>query len=108
MEGVFVSNTLNWIVDGYCSSDVVLSFDLGKETYCYLSLPERDPEDDLGNAVALSVLRNCLAVCFEHKRTHWAVWLIKEYGVTQSWTRLALIPHQVISNPNYGFGLRPR
>ncbi|MED6121790.1 hypothetical protein PIB30_033414 [Stylosanthes scabra] len=91
MEGVFVSNTLNWIVDRYRRSDVVLSFDLGKETYCYLPLPERDPEDDLCLSV-VSVLRNCLAACFEYKRTHWAVWLMKEYGVTQSWTRLALIP----------------
>ncbi|MED6192456.1 hypothetical protein PIB30_010391 [Stylosanthes scabra] len=109
MEGVFVSNTLNWIVDRYRGYDVVLSFDLGTETYCYLSLPERDPEEEDDPCLSVaSVLRDCLAVCFEHKRTHWAVWLMKEYGVTQSWTRLALIPHPVGYNPNVSHYLRPK
>ncbi|MED6118874.1 hypothetical protein PIB30_006663 [Stylosanthes scabra] len=105
--GVFVSgsNTLNWNCQRYgfdiLKVDDVISLDLGKESYTILSLPERDPEDNCSMNVELSLLRNCLAVCFEHKRTHWALWIMKEYGVTESWTRLALVPCQVLTPPKY-------
>ncbi|XLQ98925.1 hypothetical protein HN51_053511 [Arachis hypogaea] len=39
----------------------------------------------------LCVLRNFFAICCEH-RTHCSVWLMKEYGVFESWTKLAMIP----------------
>ncbi|MED6118871.1 hypothetical protein PIB30_006660 [Stylosanthes scabra] len=96
--GVFVSgsNTLNWNCQRYG-----ISLDLGKESYVILPLPERDPDDNYSECLELSLLRNCLAACCEHKRTHWAIWIMKEYGVTQSWTRLALIPCQVFI-PKYG------
>ncbi|MED6118870.1 hypothetical protein PIB30_006659 [Stylosanthes scabra] len=92
----FAPNNLSW--------KTIESFDfslLGKESYGILPLPERAPEDNYSDCVELSLLRNSLAVCFEHKVTHWAIWIMKEYGVTQSWTRLALIPCQVL-NPKYG------
>ncbi|KAL1340594.1 hypothetical protein HN51_026950 [Arachis hypogaea] len=105
-DGEFVnssnSNTLNWVG----RNGVVLSLDLGNETYSYFSLPERDLKDNLRVSVELSVLRNRLAVCFEHKRSDWAVWVMEEYGVTESWTRLPLIPHQMV-NPNDDRCLRP-
>ncbi|MED6137334.1 hypothetical protein PIB30_064025 [Stylosanthes scabra] len=111
-DGVFVSgsNTLNWYLwrDGHGIgngvADVVISLDLGTESYDILSLPERDPDDNLDLMVELSVLSNCLAVCFEHKKTHWAVWIVKEYGVPQSWTRSVLIPCQQFYR---GYFLRP-
>ncbi|QHN75894.1 hypothetical protein HN51_053536 [Arachis hypogaea] len=105
-DGEFVSssnnNTLNWVG----MNDVILSLDLGNETYSYFPLPERDPKDDVRVSVELSVLRNRLAVCFEHKRSDWAVWVMEEYGVTESWSRLALIPRQVVK-PNDVRCLRP-
>ncbi|MED6115854.1 hypothetical protein PIB30_094687 [Stylosanthes scabra] len=114
MVGVFVSgsNTLNWNCERYgfgiLNVEDVISLDLGKESYGILPLPERDPEDNFSMNVELSLLRNCLAVCFEHKRTHWALWIMKEYGVTQSWTRLALIPCQVLTPPKYSlYCLKP-
>ncbi|MED6137333.1 hypothetical protein PIB30_064024 [Stylosanthes scabra] len=101
--GAFVSgsNTLNWNVQRYRGMYVIFSLDLGKESYGILPLPERDPKDSHRMCLELSLLRNCLCVCFDHKRTHWAIWIMKEYGVTQSWTRLALIPYQVFI-PKYG------
>ncbi|MED6118876.1 hypothetical protein PIB30_006665 [Stylosanthes scabra] len=105
--GVFVSgsNTLNWNCQrrgfGILKVDDVVSLDLGKESYGILPLPERDPEDNCSMNVELSLLRDCLTVCYEHKGTHWAVWIMKEYRVIESWTRLALIPCQVFI-PKYG------
>lgn len=93
-SGKFVSGTLNWVAKGGVSSDqwVILSFDLEKETYGEVLLPEQDGVS-LRNPV-LDVLSNCLCVCFDSNKTHWAVWLMKKYGVAESWTKLMMIPHE--------------
>ncbi|KAJ1424959.1 F-box-like domain superfamily [Sesbania bispinosa] len=90
-SGKFVGGTLNWVAKGAVNSDlwVILSFDLEKETYAEMLLPE--PDDNVSNPV-LDVLRNCLCVCFDTNKTHWAVWLMKKYGVQDSWTKLMIIP----------------
>ena len=84
-QGKFVSGTLNWIVrkrgGDNSSRRVILSFDLGKESYGDVLLPQHD-----GYKVrncGLSVLSNCLCVCFVHSnKNHWGVWMMKQYGVT--------------------------
>ncbi|KAL4328458.1 hypothetical protein AHAS_Ahas13G0202100 [Arachis hypogaea] len=93
--GLFVSGTgtLNWLFHRYLSFVWVLSLDLVKETFNQFSLPNRDSDDDHRVTPQLGILRDCLAVCYETKKTHWTVWLMKEYGVPQSWTKLAIIPH---------------
>ncbi|XP_057733177.1 F-box/kelch-repeat protein At3g23880-like isoform X1 [Arachis stenosperma] len=95
LVGLFVSGTgtLNWLFHRYLSFVWVLSLDLVKETFNQFSLPNRDSDDDHRVTPQLGILRDCLAVCYETKKTHWTVWLMKEYGVPQSWTKLAIIPH---------------
>ncbi|RYR40184.1 hypothetical protein Ahy_A09g045889 [Arachis hypogaea] len=87
---------------------VVRSLDLVKETYNQFPLPDRDLDDDCFMSPLLCILRGCLAACYENKRTHWTVWLMKEYGVPQSWTKLVVIPHHpLLVNPSAGFPLQP-
>ncbi|RYR65295.1 hypothetical protein Ahy_A03g011234 [Arachis hypogaea] len=50
---------------------------------------QRDPDDNITIIPVIGVLRNCLSLCFDHKKTHWAVWLRNN----QSWTQFAMIPH---------------
>ncbi|RYR18296.1 hypothetical protein Ahy_B03g062904 [Arachis hypogaea] len=88
LKGLFVSGTFNWLVSRPRGS-VILYLDLGRETYGELSLPERDPDDNIRIIPVIGVLRNCLSVCFDHKKTHWAVWLRNN----RSWTQFAMIPH---------------
>jgi len=81
--GKFVSGSLNWIVN----KDVIISFDLGKETYGEMLLPQHhyDP--------VLYVLSNCICVSFYHsKEKSWVMWMMKEYGVVESWTKLMIFP----------------
>ncbi|MED6170303.1 hypothetical protein PIB30_029687 [Stylosanthes scabra] len=87
-EGVFVpgTGTLNWIHLHGTMDCSVFSLDLVKETFSEFSLPCNNPT--AGNICAL---RNCLAFCFKPNKTHWAVWLMKEYGEPQSWTKFAMI-----------------
>jgi F-box interacting protein len=92
--GEFVSGTLNWMVDnGGVSSNqtVILSFDLEKETYREVLLPQNDTDNV--SMHRLYVLNNCLCVFSETNKTHWVAWLMKEYGVVDSWTKLMIIPH---------------
>jgi len=92
--GEFASGTLNWIVDnGGVSSNqsVILSFDLEKETYGEVLLPQNGADNV--SMHRLYVLNNCLCVFSETNKTHWVAWLMKEYGVVESWTKLMIIPH---------------
>ncbi|KEH41428.1 putative F-box domain-containing protein [Medicago truncatula] len=95
-SGKFVSGTLNWIVSKNAVNSnqrVILSVDLEKETYGELLLPQHD-----GYRVCdpiMYVLSNCLCVCSDnHSETHLAVWIMKEYGVAESWTILTIISHE--------------
>ncbi|MED6217871.1 hypothetical protein PIB30_021668 [Stylosanthes scabra] len=62
-------------------------------TYTQFSVPSRDSNDDPRVYPTLGTLRGCLDVCYETKKTHWTIWLMKDYGVPHYWTKLAIIPH---------------
>ncbi|XLR36317.1 hypothetical protein S83_064217 [Arachis hypogaea] len=93
LKGVFLSSgkacTINW-----CVYDVVLYFDLGKETYGSFTLPDRDSNGyPWTHCTSLYVLRDCLSACYKHrKKQRWIVWQMKEYGEAKSWTTLVTIP----------------
>ena len=75
--GKFVGGTLNWIVEkrGVSSNEnVILSFDLEKETYREVSLPRNDG-NNAHTRRKLCVLSNCLCVCdtFASEEIDWVV-----------------------------------
>ncbi|CAJ2629798.1 F-box/kelch-repeat protein At3g23880-like [Trifolium pratense] len=98
--GKFVSGTLNWIVDKNnvrSNQGVILSFDLAKETCMEILLPQNDGKDMCTPRRKLCVLNNCLCVCddiYKSGEFHWVVWLMKEYGVVESWTKLMIISRE--------------
>jgi len=92
--GKFVSGSLNWIVTkddlNSTNENVIFSFDLEKETYREMLLPQHQ---HYGGIVHLSVLSNCICVSFrDYLGPHVVVWMMKEYGVVESWTKLMVIP----------------
>ncbi|MED6155635.1 hypothetical protein PIB30_006809 [Stylosanthes scabra] len=91
--GKSMKGTVNWLVPLANEEDVIVYIDLGRETYGELCLPQRDPDDNLGIFPVIGVLRNCLSVGFDHKKTHWALWLLNE---NQCWTKLAIIPYHPV------------
>ncbi|MED6170158.1 hypothetical protein PIB30_028244 [Stylosanthes scabra] len=93
LKGKFAKGTFNWLVPFLNEEDVIVYFDLGRETYGELHLPKRDPDDNFRIIPVIGVLRNCLSVCFDHKKTHWVLWLLNE---NQCWTKLAMIPHHPV------------
>ncbi|KAK2404320.1 F-box/kelch-repeat protein [Trifolium repens] len=99
--GKFVSGTLNWVVDKRSASSssnqmMILSFNLEKETYAELLLPQNDVP--YGSKTTLYVISYCLCVCYDaiaRKKNNWSVWMMKEYGVAESWTKVKIIPRNL-------------
>ncbi|XP_057448183.1 F-box/kelch-repeat protein At3g23880-like [Lotus japonicus] len=90
--GKFLNGTLNWLVS-HESNWFINSLNLGKESYQKILPPDdgNEPENFLG------VLKDCLCVLCGDALV-WNVWLMKEYGNQNSWTKLfsvatELLPH---------------
>lgn len=86
--GKYASGTLNWMATTASSPPLaIISLDLGNESYVELSKP------DCGYATAsnLGVLRDCLCIISAYG-THSDLWIMKDFGVKESWTKLLSIP----------------
>ena len=81
--GKFVSGTINCLVKD--SKRVIVSFDLKTESYRRLLLPVVTS--------TFCVLRDCLSI-LSNSKTFSDVWLMKEYGNQDSWTRLFHVPYK--------------
>ncbi|XP_058784940.1 F-box/kelch-repeat protein At3g23880-like [Vicia villosa] len=77
-SGVHVSGTINWLASTKWRPPLfILSFDLGKDSYQKIFPPEFD------GRLELCVLKDCLCILCDYD-----VWVMKEYGVKESWTKL--------------------
>ena len=72
---------------------VIISFDIGKETYKQLLMP-----DGLGEVPnekpKIAFLRDCLCLFHDHKGTHFVVRQMKGFGVEKSWTQLVGVSYE--------------
>ncbi|XP_057758598.1 F-box/kelch-repeat protein At3g23880-like [Arachis stenosperma] len=96
--GKFVSGTgtLNWMakLTGSAANErkwVILSFDLANETFGQVPLPRLSGGGDNTCDPELQVLRNCLCFTIDHNNTVFDVWMMKDYGVTESWMMISRV-----------------
>ncbi|KAI8537932.1 hypothetical protein RHMOL_Rhmol09G0062600 [Rhododendron molle] len=92
--GNFLNGSLLWLVcvdnSGPGYSYVVVSLDLEKETYGEVSQPNYGyAESSLD--LELCVLESCLGMLCRSSKNHTDVWIMKEYGKIDSWTKLFTI-----------------
>ncbi|XP_050909291.1 F-box/kelch-repeat protein At3g23880 [Lathyrus oleraceus] len=91
-SGKFLRGAINWLAyrQRHSSCWVIMSLDLEKEFHREI------PQPDYGGINVLSlnigVLRDCLCI-FSNADTFSDVWLMKEYGNKDSWTKLFRLPH---------------
>jgi F-box interacting protein len=86
--GIFVSGTVNWLTtEVESSSHVIVSFDLKNESYQKLPQPNLDNKN-----WTLGVSRECLCI-FVSSIMFLDVWVMKEYGNKESWTKLYHVPN---------------
>ncbi|XP_058785030.1 F-box/kelch-repeat protein At3g23880-like [Vicia villosa] len=83
-SGTLVRDTINWMAYTEWPRKgpiFIVSFDLGNDSYQKLLPP--DHAEISTNYLRLSVLRDCLCLVSGHH-----IWVMKEYGIQDSWTKL--------------------
>ncbi|CAJ2670206.1 unnamed protein product [Trifolium pratense] len=110
--GQFVNSSLNWLALNNLNCHqykwenvtikqlVIFSLDLRKETCKYISLPDgfvEVPEDE----PTLVVLRGCLCLYYDHMKTHFVLWEMREFGVQESWIRLVNVSYVHLQFNNF-------
>ncbi|KAG8363759.1 hypothetical protein BUALT_Bualt19G0055800 [Buddleja alternifolia] len=91
-SGKFLNGAIHWSVTHIDEWGwAIITHDLATDTFTELPLPDID-DDDV--RVEIKVLGGCLSVCCEHS-TYMDVWVMKEYGVKSSWTKVVRIPFYV-------------
>ncbi|XP_058203836.1 F-box/kelch-repeat protein At3g23880-like [Rhododendron vialii] len=91
-KGKFVSGALHWTVRGSSSDELIVSLDLAKETYGEVSQP--DYNSNGGFLSTMDVLSGYLCMLCRQWRNHGVhvdLWVMKEYGIRESWTKLVAI-----------------
>ncbi|XP_042029139.1 F-box protein CPR1-like, partial [Salvia splendens] len=99
--GIYLNGALHTVVKhGRNPEMVIMSFDLGKEEHLEIPLPEHSNAAIRG-VESLEVLVGCLAAVVPGKKCGTDIWLMKEYGVKQSWMKLLQLDPPLLG------GLRP-
>lgn len=89
--GVFVNSALHWVVSknlGTESAELVVAFDLGTDKFEEIPLPELT---DSQCEIHVDVLGGCLCSLANYDRVRFEVWVMKEYGVKESWMKLLTV-----------------
>ncbi|KAI8537981.1 hypothetical protein RHMOL_Rhmol09G0065500 [Rhododendron molle] len=92
-SGRYLSGSLHWSASGVQGSSYswdIVSLDLANEVYGKVVLPNCG-EGRFDST--LEILRGCLCVLCNFPGTRSDIWVMKEYGQTESWTKLFSIPH---------------
>ncbi|KAL3507355.1 hypothetical protein ACH5RR_032737 [Cinchona calisaya] len=92
-SGKYANGKLHWASShGFDSNPSwkIISLDLGSETYGEVERPEYG--DGLYDWT-FGVLGGCLSVLFDYERTRADVWVMKEYGVRDSWSKVVSVPY---------------
>ncbi|OVA20841.1 F-box domain [Macleaya cordata] len=94
--GVLVNGALHWRATlckgGSKATDVLASFDIGDERFEEISLPLVHLDDML--FITVGALGGCLCIFDETSSLGIDVWVMKDYGVWESWTKLFTIAQQ--------------
>ncbi|XP_015165811.1 F-box/kelch-repeat protein At3g06240-like [Solanum tuberosum] len=90
--GVNLYGKIHWLVSDANGNELMCSFNLENELF--ESFPTAAPgysKENCPNLRSLGVFGRCLCVCDNNADTHFEVWVMKEYGVTDSWVKQIVI-----------------
>ncbi|KAK9284438.1 hypothetical protein L1049_023611 [Liquidambar formosana] len=97
-----ISNgSLNWLDFRLNSSECIWSFDFSNETVrSFPPPPQFGPHhEDVLYWMRLGVLDDCLCICDSPSGSYFDIWVMKEYGVQESWTKQFVIDAPVLDGP---------
>ncbi|PIN12079.1 hypothetical protein CDL12_15316 [Handroanthus impetiginosus] len=95
--GVFVKGAIHWKVhyDDDTKNWVVIAQNVTTETCSNLQLPMSANDDDAH--VMLGVCGGCLSASYSY-RNYMDIWVMKEYGVKESWSKIVCFPYLLMSH----------
>ncbi|XP_027090274.1 F-box protein At4g22390-like [Coffea arabica] len=97
--GAFVNGKHHWAAKsrrkrGLYPANKIVSFDLVDETYGDIELPENYTVMTGSMKWSIRVLgEGYLALLWHHVQEHVNLWIMTDYGVGQSWTKMLMIPY---------------
>ncbi|XP_051133070.1 F-box/kelch-repeat protein At3g23880-like [Andrographis paniculata] len=103
-SGKYACGKIHWLVDCDGSLDIV-SLDLITESYARLGAPPNEATQPAvsrgcdGTCVTLGLFSGLLCVLYDDHRSRMDLWVMNEYGVTSSWSKLFVLPH--LGAPGY-------
>ncbi|KAL2470281.1 F-box/kelch-repeat protein [Abeliophyllum distichum] len=92
-SGTFVHGKLHWSASpgvGFSSGWDIVSLDVEREIY---GMVEQPNYGEGGFASLLGVLGGSVCVICDYQKTRADVWVLKEYGIKESWTKVVTIPY---------------
>ncbi|XP_074286845.1 F-box protein CPR1-like [Silene latifolia] len=91
VSGVFVGGFIHWLASRTSDySSAIVRFDLTEEKFSELPAPSSvDGENFVLNRLA--VLGGCLCMSPSNSQKETEIWVMKEYGVEQSWSKLLVV-----------------
>lgn len=107
-HGVATNNHLHWHITKYdpqiieYSEEMIISFDLQKEEWGEVPMPDRLDQGyflqgykSKSYILELGVLNGCLCLLISRgiSHPHLELWIMKAYGVKESWTKLCYVPN---------------
>jgi F-box interacting protein len=87
-DGIFVSGTINWVIPRDQDNDsswVILSLDLGNESYEEILQPNFGLDEPL-EILNSGIFKDCLCL-LAHTNTFLDIWVMKDYGNKDSWNK---------------------
>lgn len=97
-DGVYACGALHWVVRRnvkFEECNIVVALDLAAEQYKEVLLPKFDGK----NFVEVGVLGGCLSVVANYAKFRSDVWVMKEYGMEDSWINLFSVSQEQLLGP---------
>ncbi|KAA8516860.1 hypothetical protein F0562_017322 [Nyssa sinensis] len=88
VNGILAGGALHWVVRRKpkpATANLIAGFDIGTEEYRLVPQPEYENKKFLMN---IGVLGECLCILCNYYLVGVDIWVMKEYGVKESWTKL--------------------
>ncbi|KAK9284328.1 hypothetical protein L1049_023499 [Liquidambar formosana] len=94
----FLNGALHWVVKGCKSPDYIHSFHFGSEVFRAIPAPAPlgPRQKEFVNFMHLGELGGCLYVCDCTPSDHVDLWIMKNYGVKESWTKDFVIENLIL------------
>lgn len=85
----FLNGALHWITTSSRPSELISSLDLEREMFKFVPPPAHFDVSYVNKVswINVGVLRGCLCICYIYEDSDFEVWVMREYGVKQSWIK---------------------